>query len=1421
MKKKFVLNFLIILSVLVLGALCSCQPAGNNNTEKKEKQISSISADLSALTDVSYEIGEFDVGKIILKVNYNDGTSDNFPVTENMLTEESKSKLNTSGTHLITVVYQNRNTKFSVTLTDAQKIYHRITLYGGYVSAVNNENVISPIKPKKGESVVAYYTDGDVITLTWEQEKGRYFTYWTANDAKIGTDSIISVTVKNDVVYRAHSEPVVYTVYFNTFCDQSVSSRTTDVLNENDIATADDGQIKKDGFVFSGWTTDVINEEQALSGYDKNIVSFPYDVTHDIQFYAVWIPQGIVYEKVENGYAVIGFEGNIRKVDIPHKYCGEDVVEIRKTAFNSNAGTKITEITIPSTVKVIENGAFAECAHLREITVDSLSNDFYSENGILFDKYRTALKAYPSGKVTDVYSVPSSVTEIAPYAFCNALVGGIVLNSDINVIGISAFDSLHTDYVDMSEIKPLGLRLGENENRSKGRVFNENLNKLRLSDATKVSFYDFIQIEEIKDKIITSESDLTEVGIFKYTETDGYTSETLYRIIRNPNFEYKEDVAEIIGVSREITNATLQIRFGDYFVKSIGYKAYAHCCYLEKVNIPNGTKMERICDDAFSDTPWIKTRTDFSIGTELVLYKYFGTKESYKLASTVEKIAEGAFANNSHIRFLDINDNAALKSVEAYGFYNCVNFQGFKCAPNPTGEGLYLKNAFEKIGQYAFTRTEIKYVKLQTAAEIYSINLSEIGAYAFSECNYLKSVEIAGATTQIENNAFLDSISLEKFILFEHNPIFEVNDGILYRKNEVEDYALFVYPAGRIDTIFNPSKVKAFVSELQVDEKIYLDGEDYSIGKAVVNGLSHELFMVTKNPRTEFEGKTNDNKIVFRNGKHYLKDTTRYIVEADGTEIYDGDKYYYYMENGKKTVLIYDKETESYYIDKNLNVTSFGKYSLYYANIAALYVPTTVNVIFDNSVNIPGLVYVEFEGNPVSTYQSMFSRFAPQYVVMSETVSLSGLAREYYGRDEELFAAKNKTFVSHTFFYDYEQNSDSYDKSVVYAIGEETLYIVKTSRTLPDIVIDENIKAFNMDGTVTTYSNDKTAFPYSFYGYYMESVKLRKVGTIGDYVFSNAYNLTKLYVECGFINEITELSFGNKLNNDLFIYDYLNDIDMYASKWKLETFMYKNQDGEDFYASKYLISSKDGAMAIILYEDENGNDITLDIVYDTISEEKVLTMQNEVKDAKPGYDIDGWVDENNNTIKLNNGIYNIPYNQVLRCNWKPQKYKVYLTVSPSVVMDLEIFEIGVDGAVTYVTDVEFSKSYEFPISENSNERKLYWMNESLGIKVKNSDTQWLVPCDGGIRLNALFCYTVKVEESAEYTTQNTDYEVFFGESFNFEVPIKSDENDVRIFDGWCLLTDGNPITITDASGNCFENWNFTDKNEYTIRAIWR
>ena len=66
---------------------------------------------------------------------------------------------------------------------------------------------------------------------------------------------------------------------------------------------------------------------------------------------------------------------------------------------------------------VPSNNAFYFCKGLKEITVDPENPNFYSEDGILFDKESKKILTYPAAKSGDSYSVPKSVTTIAYGAF--------------------------------------------------------------------------------------------------------------------------------------------------------------------------------------------------------------------------------------------------------------------------------------------------------------------------------------------------------------------------------------------------------------------------------------------------------------------------------------------------------------------------------------------------------------------------------------------------------------------------------------------------------------------------------------------------------------------------------------------------------------------------------------------------------------------------------------------------------------------------------------------------------------------------------------------------------------------------------------------------------------------------------------------
>jgi hypothetical protein len=105
----------------------------------------------------------------------------------------------------------------------------------------------------------------------------------------------------------------------------------------------------------------------------------------------------------------------------------------------------LTTVTIPPKVTSIGIYAFGFCNKLKAIEVDSNNTAFASENGILFNKAKTTLIQYPSGKSNVSYIVPNSVTTIGTSAFrISRLVYVTIPNSvtTINDFALSACRSL-------------------------------------------------------------------------------------------------------------------------------------------------------------------------------------------------------------------------------------------------------------------------------------------------------------------------------------------------------------------------------------------------------------------------------------------------------------------------------------------------------------------------------------------------------------------------------------------------------------------------------------------------------------------------------------------------------------------------------------------------------------------------------------------------------------------------------------------------------------------------------------------------------------------------------------------------------------------------------------------------------------------
>ncbi|MDR0833384.1 MAG: leucine-rich repeat domain-containing protein [Candidatus Symbiothrix sp.] len=126
------------------------------------------------------------------------------------------------------------------------------------------------------------------------------------------------------------------------------------------------------------------------------------------------------------------------------------VTSIGSSAFQSC--TKLTAIKIPKNITSIEATAFRGCTGLKEFIVLGENANYSTIDGVLFNKDRTTLIAYPNAKAT-TYTIPNSVTSIGAAAFqrCTGLIS-IIIPVSVTSIGAFSFPSAFQDCTGLTEI---------------------------------------------------------------------------------------------------------------------------------------------------------------------------------------------------------------------------------------------------------------------------------------------------------------------------------------------------------------------------------------------------------------------------------------------------------------------------------------------------------------------------------------------------------------------------------------------------------------------------------------------------------------------------------------------------------------------------------------------------------------------------------------------------------------------------------------------------------------------------------------------------------------------------------------------------------------------------------------------------------
>ena len=147
--------------------------------------------------------------------------------------------------------------------------------------------------------------------------------------------------------------------------------------------------------------------------------------------------------KDDNTVELTLYEGNDKDVIVPETINGYPVTSIDYWCFFQ--GKNIESIYIPSSVTTLylpneEGEVFSGNTSLKSIVVDEKNSNFSSEDGVLYNKSKTKILAYPIDKPDTNITISKNVSEIGIMAFYyNKNLTSIKFDGNIQSIGSGAF----------------------------------------------------------------------------------------------------------------------------------------------------------------------------------------------------------------------------------------------------------------------------------------------------------------------------------------------------------------------------------------------------------------------------------------------------------------------------------------------------------------------------------------------------------------------------------------------------------------------------------------------------------------------------------------------------------------------------------------------------------------------------------------------------------------------------------------------------------------------------------------------------------------------------------------------------------------------------------------------------------------------
>ncbi len=379
--------------------------------------------------------------------------------------------------------------------------------------------------------------------------------------------------------------------------------------------------------------------------------------------------------------------------------------------------------------------------------MDALNPSFSSVGGVLFDKSQTTLIQYPGARA-GAYTIPSSVTSIADYAFryCASLTD-VTMGNSVTSIGYEAFNSCTslTNVTIPDSVTSI----------EQGAFLNcTNLTSVIIGNGvTSIGVNTFYSCTSLTRVAIPDS--VTSIGDGAFYSCTSLTNVTIPNtVITIESWAFADTGLTSVAIPDSVT--------------SIGNRAFYGCANLTSVTIPDSvtsigdcafsycTSLTQISVDALNPSFSSVDGVLFDKGRITLIQYPGGNAGAYTIPSSVTTIADYAFRYCASLTDVTMGNNVTSIGYEA--FDSCTSLTNVTVGTNVTS-----------IRDYAFSScTKLTSVSIP-------VSVTNIGRGAFASCTSLTSVTIPNSVTNIAYDVFSSCTSLTSVTI--PNSVTSIGDG--------------------------------------------------------------------------------------------------------------------------------------------------------------------------------------------------------------------------------------------------------------------------------------------------------------------------------------------------------------------------------------------------------------------------------------------------------------------------------------------------------------------------------------------------------------------------------------------------------------------------------------------------------------------